>query len=133
MTTHVVLAVLLVLPTVAGAQEVEPRHATSMSESASAAASQLRTQRRCCNKKGALIGGIAGAAFGAWLVRNVCDAGSSTTGYVKYMLVMGGIGGTLGAFAERSHGGIGGHPDQRVRVGTLVTRRVPSGTITVGF
>lgn len=62
-----------------------------------------RSVRRCCNRKGALIGGLIGATLGAWLTASVCDAGDCTSTYLRYMAISGGIGAGVGAFADARH------------------------------
>src|SRR5712691_1901725 len=59
--------------------------------------------RRCCSLKGALIGAGVGAAIGFGFAR-LCDAGDCTSGYIKYMVVLGGVGAGIGVMtASPSH------------------------------
>jgi hypothetical protein len=76
--------------------------ALKINDDLASASSQVRSAsaRRCCNRKGALIGAAIGASLGAWLTASVCDAGNCTTTYARYMAVLGGIGAGLGAFAD---------------------------------
>src|SRR5258706_12322891 len=58
------------------------------------------SQHRCCNRNGAMIGALAGAALGSLLTLYTCDAAHCTAGYIKYMAVGGGLGAAIGAFAD---------------------------------
>jgi hypothetical protein len=57
--------------------------------------------RRCCSRKGALIGAVIGTALAILLTRNTCDAGDCTSTYAKSIAILGGIGAGLGAFTAR--------------------------------
>src|SRR6266511_3118866 len=54
--------------------------------------------RRCCSRKGALIGLAVGAAGGIVSTLYLCDAGDCTSTYFKSIGVLGGVGTVIGAF-----------------------------------
>jgi hypothetical protein len=86
----------------------------------------------CCNTKGAIIAGAIGATIGLWFA-TLCDAGSCTSTYVKYALVLGGIGVTVGAFAHRRNTVPIAPPDRRFSLGAVVTPRTRAAFATLGF
>ena len=61
--------------------------------------------RRCCSAKGAVIGAAIGAAVGFGFA-TLCDAGDCTSGYIKYMTILGGVGAGIGVMTA--------HPTRRV-------------------
>ena len=91
------------------------------------------SQHGCCNKKGALIGAVSGATIAALWVLNTCDAGDCVPTYLKYMGVLGGIGATVGAFADVSPR-VATFPDRRVRVAGVFspTKRAVVATVRLG-
>jgi hypothetical protein len=90
------------------------------------------SQHHCCNKKGAMIGAAVGAAAGALLLHGVCD-GDCALGYVKYMAILGGIGATLGAFADAKPAPAP-VPDWRLRVAGVLSpsKRAILATVRLG-
>jgi hypothetical protein len=132
------LVLFLTVPMHAAAQQVRLAPSTSaqiMGAALSDIANQLQqaSQHRCCNTKGAIIGAAAGAAVGWWFARNTCDAGSCTGAYVKYIVVAGGVGATVGAFAHVTHGHTAGLPERRVRVAGTVTPQLRAGVVSIRF
>jgi hypothetical protein len=131
------LALFLTVPMHAAAQQVRLAPSTSAQSmrllSDTANQFQSASQHRCCNTKGAIIGAAAGAVVGWWLVRNTCDAGSCTGAYLKYIAVAGGLGATLGALADVTHGHTVGLRERRIRVAGTVTPQLQAGIVSIRF
>jgi hypothetical protein len=94
---------------------------------------QGRVVHHCCNTKGAIIGGAIGATIGWWFATRVCDAGSCASTSVKYALVLGGIGGLVGAYADWHNTVPIAPPDRRFRVSAVVTPRTRQALATLAF
>jgi hypothetical protein len=134
---RVLLAFILIVPSYADAQElggfVDSPGRISRAISSSANQFPSRPIHHCCNAKGAIIGAAAGAAAGWWIVRSACDSSTCTREYVKYIAVLGGVGATLGVFADNRQRVGGRYPDRRVRINGLITPRVRAGAVSVSF
>jgi hypothetical protein len=96
--------------------------ASPRAEAATYAQAWTRPHHRCCGLKGAVIGAAIGAGLGWWIVAHICDAGDCTSEYVKYMVVLGGVGGGLGALAHRSPSWRP-MPERRFQIRGLAARR----------
>jgi hypothetical protein len=122
------LVLLFLTPRWAGAQDLKPSAvlesatihavaAVAIEASAQRQTPVVKPRRHCCNRNGALIGAAVGAVIGTFFAPIGCDQarGWSCAGtYVKYISVMGGIGATIGAFADKKPGGILPPPDPRI-------------------
>ena len=91
--------------------------------------------RRCCSLKGAVIGAAIGAGIGltTWMA---CDGSDCTSGTVKAMAILGGIGAGIGVMTKHAsrHGPLqreGVNP--RIAVVPLILRSNYGGRVTVRF
>ena len=102
---------------------------------AAAAGAQRQGGRRlrCCNRRAALVFGAIGAGAGLLLTSRTCDAGDCTTSYVSSGLILGGIGATLGAFVQPSHGHRALPTDRRLHVFGLATSTVRAAFTRVAW
>ncbi len=109
--------------------------AGSVLDNREAAASQrqfsARSQHRCCNRKGALIGAVAGGILGGLLVRYTCDGADCS--YMKYIAIAGTLGATIGVFADARQTPAIGTPSRRFRVGGVLTPTTRAGLATFRF
>ena len=94
-----------------------------------------RAHVHCCSRKGALIGAAVGAAVGILAVRELCESGDCTKGYVLSAIYLGGLGAGIGALV--------GHPNlqrplelpahRRIGVLPVISRQSQAGAVSVRF
>jgi hypothetical protein len=133
----VVLAILLWVPAVGAAQDLAP--APTVLAAAEDALAQTPPARiahgarvwRCCNTKGAIIGAAIGAGIGYWIAMT-CDAADCTSGYVKALVIMGGVGATVGAFSNIRSFPVGPRRAP-LQIGVASRPGGPAGAVRVRF
>ena len=91
--------------------------------------------RRCCSKKGALIGAAIGTAGAIWMTLNFCDAGDCTSDYVKSIAILGGIGAGIGAFTARAsiNAPVFPRTDSAVSIAPVAWNGTFGGAVSVKF
>src|SRR5436190_17014595 len=91
--------------------------------------------RRCCSKKGALIGAAIGAGLGL-ATALLCDGSDCMSGTVKAMAILAGVGATIGAMT-RHPSWQGPRQSERIKpsiaVAPVVLRSTYGGAVSVRF